>query len=1118
MTKQYVYFFGGNKAEGNAEMKDLLGGKGANLAEMVNLGIPVPPGFTITTEVCTYQMNKEKFPSGLKEEIAENLKRVEDIMESRFGDSYNPLLVSVRSGAKKSMPGMMDTVLNIGLNETTLEGLINRTHNPRFAWDAYRRFIQMYTNVVMGVSGRELEHILDHFKKQKKAEKDVDLTVEDLQELIGLYKRRLAELNVTFPEKPWDQLFGGISAVFKSWNTPRAVTYRKLNNIPDDWGTACNVQAMVFGNMGNNSATGVAFTRDPATGESRFFGEWLPNAQGEDVVAGIRTPYPINRENKKAEDEICLEEYMPAAYNSLVRIYKKLEAHYKDMQDIEFTIQERKLWMLQTRTGKRTGFAAVRMAVEMCDEGLIDKETAVERVEPEALIQLLAPIFEAAEKKKAVSAGRFLAKGLNAGPGAATGRVVFSADDAVKKAKSGPVLLVRLETSPEDIHGMAVAQGILTGRGGMTSHAALVARGMGKPCIVGCSALDIDHGKKLFKAAGKTVKEGDWLSIDGTTGEVIAGQLKTYPSEVVQVLIEKKLKPEKSLVFRNFNKILGWADELRKLGVRCNADTPHDAAAGMSFSAQGIGLCRTEHMFFEGDRIDAVREMILASDTEGRKKALSKILPMQKGDFVGIFKAMPGLPITIRLLDPPLHEFLPHTDKEINALAKKIKHKPAELKAKVQQLHEFNPMLGHRGCRLAITFPEIYDLQVRAIIEAAVEVKKKNKIDVKPEIMIPIVGHKKELDIIRERSEKIIKEILGREQIELPCHIGTMVELPRAVVAADKIAQTAEFFSFGTNDLTQTVLGMSRDDAGSFLPEYVEQGIYQRDPFETIDQEGVGEMMRLGVEKGRATRPDLKIGICGEHGGEPESVIFCHKIALDYVSCSPYRVPVARMAAAHAVLRERKEAKQQILKAKEKSRTKKAEAKTAKPAQSRPLRFPPAARKAEVARKAEAEAAQATEKAAAKASKKPAAKKPAPPKPVPPKAPAPKVIVKPALKKAAPKAAAKKAAKPKPAAKKAKPAPKKPAPKKTAAKKVKPKAAAKKTQPAKKAVKPKAKVKKALVKAKPKAAPKKSVKPKAAKKAMKPKAPAKKPKPQAAKKPAKPKPKAKAKKPAKKKR
>jgi len=975
--KKYVYFFGGGKAEGTADMKELLGGKGANLAEMSNLGIPVPPGFTATTEVCTYYMKKEKYPPGFKDEVLDNLRKVEDMMEARFGDNYNPLLISVRSGARQSMPGMMDTVLNVGLNEDTLQGLVRATQNERFGWDSYRRFIQMYSNVVMGVPGDELEEILDKFKTKKKAKNDVDLTADDLKELVDLYKGHLSKMGLDFPEKPLDQLWGGIGAVFKSWNTPRAATYRRLNGIPDEWGTACNVQSMVFGNMGEKSATGVAFTRDPATGDASFFGEWLPDAQGEDVVAGIRTPLPINKQNKKSPEQSSLEEFLPGCYNQLVRIYKRLEKHYKDMQDIEFTIQQGKLWMLQTRTGKRTGFAAVRMAVEMCDEKLIDKEEAVRRVNPQSLIQLLAPVFDESEKKKAIKDKKILAKGLNAGPGAATGRVVFNADDAEKKAKQGPVLLVRLETSPEDIHGMAVAEGILTARGGMTSHAALVARGMGKPCVVGCGALNIDYKKKQMKIENKTIKEGDWLSIDGATGEVIQGKMKTFPSEVIQVLIEKKIKPEKSKVYRDFTKILEWADEFRKIGIRCNSDTPGDTAVGYQFGAKGIGLCRTEHMFFEGNRIDAVRRMILADTQEDRKKALEKIRPMQKDDFVGIFKAMPGLPVTIRLLDPPLHEFLPSTEKDIKSMASKLKVQPSVLRSKINQLHEFNPMLGHRGCRLAITYPEIYDLQVRAIMEAAVTVKKKNKIDVQPEIMVPLVGHEREFEMIRERSEAIVKEILENAGVEIDYKIGTMMELPRAVVAADKIAETAEFFSFGTNDLTQTVLGMSRDDSGSFLPEYTEKKIYKHDPFQTIDADGVGEMMRIGTEKGRSSRSELKVGICGEHGGDPESVILCHQLGLDYVSCSPYRLPVARMAGAHAVIREIDRQKEEVRKTKKKEKIKKAaEAKKSKPKekkQPKPLRFPPAAKKAEKAQQERVE--QEKSKKPAKSAKKSASAK-----------------------------------------------------------------------------------------------------------------------------------------------
>ena len=1084
MAEKYVYFFGEGKAEGSEEMRNLLGGKGAGLAEMTNLGIPVPAGFTITTEVCTYYFqHNSQYPPELRDQVQKALTRVERCMGARFGDPNNPLLLSVRSGARVSMPGMMDTVLNLGLNPDTVEGLARRSQNPRFSWDSYRRFIQMFSNVVMGLSGHVLESILEEYKKKKKAAKDTDLSTEDLKTLVQLYRERLRKEGKEFPLEPLDQLWGGIGAVFDSWNIPRAITYRKLNHIPEDWGTATNVQSMVFGNRGDDSATGVAFTRDPATGEKRFFGEWLPNAQGEDVVAGIRTPYPINNENKKRPEELSLEEHMPGCYNQLVRIYNRLEKHYRDMQDIEFTIQNGKLWMLQTRSGKRTGFAAVRMAVEMTEEGLISKEEAIKRVEPEALIQLLAPIFDAAEKKKAANAGRLLTKALNAGPGAACGRIVFSAEEAGKQAVKGPVLLVRLETSPDDIHGMAVARGILTARGGMTSHAALVARQMGRPCVVGAGALEISYAKKQMTVKGKVLKQGDWLSMDGTTGEVLAGQLPTYPSEVVQVLIEKKLPAAKSKVFQNFEKILAWADEFRTLGVRCNADTPRQALEGLKFGAAGIGLCRTEHMFFEGKRIDAVREMILAEDAEGRKRALSKILPMQKGDFIGIYKEMPGLPITIRLLDPPLHEFLPHTDKEIRELARRMKVKPEKLKAKVVQLHEFNPMLGLRGCRLGIVFPEIYDLQVQAIMEAACEVSKSAKQPVTPEIMIPLVGHVKELAYLRERTEKIAQEVMARSKIELKYLVGTMVEIPRAAVTADQVATVAEFFSYGTNDLTQTALGMSRDDAGSFLPAYVEKGIYKRDPFEAIDQEGVGLLMKIGVEKGRATRPELKVGICGEHGGEASSVMFCHRIGLDYVSCSPYRVPVARMAAAHVALQEREEqaaleeamkkAKREAKKeARREAKKEKLEGAAEAPAAATPKKAPPLGAKVI---KLPTRPIKPTAPFAAKAARQHAVSKiaqPATPKVI--KAPA-KKAAKPVAKQVA-KAPVKKAAKP--VAKIVAKAPAKKAVKKTIQKAAKPVAKA----PAKKAIKKPAPKKAQPVKKTP---AQKAVKKPAAKKVVK---------------------------------
>ncbi len=1005
MTRKYVYFFGEGYAEGDAGMKDLLGGKGANLAEMTRLGIPVPPGFTVTTEVCAYYFeHNRRYPPYLREQVEKSIAHVERIMGSRFGWTRNPLLFSVRSGARVSMPGMMDTVLNLGLNFETVEGLAERTGNPRFVWDAFRRFIQMYANVVMGVSSDVFEQVLEEIKRKRNAERDTDLETEDLIKLVELYFERLKADEKKFPLNPLEQLWGGISAVFSSWNTPRAITYRRLNNIPEAWGTACNVQAMVFGNMGKNSATGVAFTRDPATGKKRFFGEWLPDAQGEDVVAGIRTPYPISMDSKKSPDQLSLEEYLPGCYHQLARIENRLEKHYRDMQDIEFTIQTGKLWMLQTRTGKRTGLAAVRMAVEMVEEGLINQEEAVRRVDAEAMIQILAPIFNTEDKKKAVQKGLLLARGLNAGPGAASGRIAFNAEDAERLGREGPVILVRLETSPDDIHGMALAKGILTARGGMTSHAALVARGMGKPCVVGCGDLIINYARKQMTVKGRTLRQGDYLSLDGSTGEVIQGKLDAYPSEVVQVLIEKKMKRSRSAVFGQFTKILSWADQIRKIGVRCNADTPRDTMAGRAFGAEGIGLCRTEHMFFEGRRIDAVREMILAEDTEGRWKALKKVLPMQKGDFIGIYKAMPGLPITIRLLDPPLHEFLPATDREINDLAKRMRVPPSRLKAKVSQLHELNPMLGLRGCRLGIIYPEIYDLQVRAIMEAACEVSRGAKKPVKPEIMIPLVGHIKELAMIRERAEKICHEVMQQYDVNLEYLIGTMIEIPRAAITADEVAREAEFFSFGTNDLTQTALGMSRDDAGSFLPEYVRQKIYSNDPFSSIDQEGVGQLMVTGVQKGRQARPDLKIGICGEHGGDPRSVKFCHKIGLDYVSCSPYRVPVARMAAAQAALDEKAELEEKLKAAAKKpkrNKKKKPEEEPAKPVR-KPIPFPGKVRAMkEAARKKEKEAKKKELKSAGSGGpkKKEKPKKPARPPEKPKKKPSPKK--KPKAKKAA---------------------------------------------------------------------------------------------------------------------
>ncbi len=887
MAKKYVFLFGGRgtKAEGGAGMKDILGGKGANLAEMTNIGIPVPPGFTISTEMCSVYYEAGGLPRDLKTQVKDAVKKVERIMKLGYGETEAPLLFSVRSGARASMPGMMDTVLNLGLNDDTVHGLIKMSGNERFAWDCYRRFVQMYSDVVMGADSHVLEEELEKMKNRKKVRFDTDLTAADLKKLVASMKEKVRKLTGRdLPSDPMDQLWGGIEAVFKSWNTPRAITYRKLNAIPDEWGTAVNVQAMVFGNMGENSATGVAFTRDPSTGANVFYGEYLMNAQGEDVVAGIRTPMPINIKGKREKSHESMEEALPEQYRQLVSIYESLEKHYKDMQDIEFTIQEGNLWMLQTRNGKRTAAAAVQIAVDMVKEKLIKKDEAVLRVSPDQIDQLLHPQIDPKAKKK------ILSKGLPASPGAAVGKVVFSAEDAEAEAKKKEkVILVRLETSPEDIHGMNVAQGVLTARGGMTSHAAVVARGMGKCCVSGCQDLVIDYKKQTCTIGGEKVKKGDWISLDGTKGEIMLGQVKT---------VEPTLSGA-------FGTVMGWADEFRKLGVRTNADTPKDSQVARNFGAEGIGLCRTEHMFFEADRILAVREMILSDDLKGRVKALKKIEPMQKGDFKAIFKVMAGLPVTIRLLDPPLHEFLPNTDAEVAEVAKALKKTPAEVKTKRNALHEANPMLGHRGCRLGVTFPEIYEMQVRAIMEAACEVRK-DKVDVKPEIMIPLVAHVKELESMRRMTVRVADETLKKYKVKLDYKVGTMIELPRAAITADEIAREAEFFSFGTNDLTQTTFGLSRDDAGKFLPFYVEQKILPKDPFMALDQTGVGALIKIAVEKGRGTRKDLKVGICGEHGGEPSSIEFCHKTGLNYVSCSPYRVPIARLAAAHAALNGKK--------------------------------------------------------------------------------------------------------------------------------------------------------------------------------------------------------------------
>ncbi len=901
-TPKYVYFFGGKKAEGKSEMKNLLGGKGANLAEMVNIGLPVPAGFTVTTEVCTYYYaNNETYPKELKDQVLKSLARVEKEMKAKFGDKKNPLLLSVRSGARASMPGMMDTILNLGLNDETVQALIEKTDNPRFAYDSYRRFVAMYGDVVLGLrpvdkhDADPFEEILDKKKESKGITKDTDLTAEDLKELVAEYKAAIKDkLGMDFPENPMDQLWGAMGAVFSSWMNERAIVYRRLNGIPAEWGTAVNIQSMVFGNMGEDSGTGVAFTRDPASGENVFYGEYLFNAQGEDVVAGIRTPLPI-ADLKKDDAKV---------YKELIGFRNALEKHYKDMLDIEFTIQQGKLWMLQCRVGKRTGFAAIKIAVDMVRQKLISKETALLRIEPDQLNQLLRPIFDLSEKAKAISEGKLLAKGLNAGPGAASGKVAFSAYDAeLMAAKGNKVILVRIETSPEDIKGMNAADGILTARGGMTSHAALVARQMGKVCVAGCGSLQIDYKKGEMRSEGKdiVIKEGDYISIDGTTGEVLAGELTTKPSEVVQVLITKEMKAAKSPVYKTYADLMKWADSIRTMKVRTNADQPDQSANAIAFGAEGIGLCRTEHMFFGGDRILAVREMILADDEEGRKKALAKLLPLQREDFEGIFRVMHDKPVTIRTLDPPLHEFLPHDAKDIKEMADILNVPVKKIKDKLESLHEFNPMLGFRGCRLGVSYPEITEMQVRAIFEAAVNVTKERK-KVLPEIMIPLVGHVNELKLQEAIVRKVAKEVFAEKGKKVNYLVGTMIELPRAALTADKIAEVAEFFSFGTNDLTQTTFGLSRDDAGGFLPRYIENDILPRDPFEALDQEGVGQLVQIGTQKGRSVKENLKVGICGEHGGEPSSVDFCHRTGLDYVSCSPFRVPIARLAAARAAL------------------------------------------------------------------------------------------------------------------------------------------------------------------------------------------------------------------------
>jgi len=868
--KKYVYFFG----EGTKDMKNLLGGKGANLSEMTNIGLPVPPGFTITTETCNlyYELGK-KYPDGLMEQVEENMKKLEKAMGLNFGDEKNPLLVSVRSGAAISMPGMMDTILNLGLNDKTVIGLINKTGNKRFGMDSYRRFIQMFGDVVMEIEHSKFEDAIQKLKDKKNVKFDTELTAEDLEELVSIYKKIVEkEKGMSFPQDPMEQLKMAINAVFSSWNNKRAITYRNLNNIPHNLGTAVNVQAMVFGNMGETSGTGVAFTRNPSTGEKKVYGEYLTNAQGEDVVEGIRTPKDL----EKLKDEL------PEIYNQLMDIFAKLEKHYKDMQDMEFTFQEGKLYMLQTRTGKRTAAAALKIAVDMVNEGLIDKKTAVMRVTPDQINQLLHKQLDKNAKEKA----NLIAKGLPASPGAAVGKVVFDAETAVKESEKDKVVLVRTETSPEDIQGMAVSEGILTARGGMTSHAAVVARGMGKCCVAGCETIKVNEEGQYFTVKDIKVKKGDYITLDGSTGEVFLGQIPVVDAELSG----------------NFAIFMDWVDEFRKLGVRTNADTPKDAEVARKFGAEGIGLCRTEHMFFNGDRIKAMREMIVAENVEGRKKALAKLLPMQKEDFLGIFKVMQGLPVTIRLLDPPLHEFLPTEDEDIKELAKELNMSFDDMKATIISLHEINPMLGHRGCRLSITYPEICDMQSRAIFEAAAELTKAG-IKVIPEVMIPVVGIVNEVAILKKQIIEVATKVMKEYGVEFEYKVGTMIEVPRACITADEIATEAEFFSFGTNDLTQLTFGFSRDDFGKFLPEYLEKGILEKDPFAVLDQKGVGSLIKIAIEKGKSTRKDLKVGICGEHGGEPSSVEFCANNGLNYVSCSPYRVPVARLAAAQAAIK-----------------------------------------------------------------------------------------------------------------------------------------------------------------------------------------------------------------------
>jgi len=892
MPKKMVYYFGGGKAEGSADMKLLLGGKGANLAEMTNLGLPVPPGITITTEVCKeYFKLGQKFPEGMWEQVLEGMKKIEEEMGKKFGDKKNPLLVAVRSGAPVSMPGMMDTILNLGLNDETVKGLAESTGNERFAWDSYRRFIQMFGNVVMGIPHEKFEEILENKKREVGAKADVDLTAEDLKDVVRQYKELVKrETGKEFSQDPYEQLKMAIRAVFDSWNNPRAIKYREINKIPEDYGTAVNIVAMVFGNMGDTSGTGVAFTRNPSTGENVFYGEYLKNAQGEDVVAGIRTPQPLTKSQKTSPDQVSLEEEFPEVYEQLLKVRNILEKHYRDMQDIEFTIENGRLWMLQTRAGKRTARAAVKIALDLVKEGLISKEEAILRIDPFLINQLLHPMLDEEDRKKAIEEGRLITKGLPAAPGAVSGKVVFNAEEAVELAEKGEkVILVRHETSPEDIHGMHAAEGILTARGGMTSHAAVVARGMGKTCIVGAESIHIDYEKEEFRVEDIVVKKGEVITIDGTTGEVFHGELKTIPAQISG----------------EFEELMKWADEIRDLKVRVNADTPEDAKQGRDFGAEGIGLCRTEHMFFDEKRIPVVREMILAKTEEERKRVLKKLLPMQKNDFIAIFEVMNGLPVNIRLLDPPLHEFLPKSEEEFQRTSEEMGLPVEEIKKRAEELAEVNPMLGLRGSRLGITFPEIYEMQVRAILEAACECKK-NGIEVLPEIMLPLIADDRELKELKKLIDRVAAEVFLETGVEVPYQVGTMVEVPRAALIADQLARYAEYFSFGTNDLTQMTFGLSRDDAGKFIGKYIELEILKGDPFMHIDENGVGRLIETAVELGNKTRPGIKTGVCGEHGGDPRSINFFQKIGVQYVSPSPFRVPIARLAAAQAKIRQKR--------------------------------------------------------------------------------------------------------------------------------------------------------------------------------------------------------------------